>query len=90
MSDTYSHEEVLCWLAQYGTEIKVIELVASSTLFSFKSSCIYNFEMPMDALDRIVIKCQGRELTEDNKSLLEDGVSPEDVLEVILLDPKPR
>ena len=77
------------WLVKCGENLQIIELVASGTLFSFKSSSVYTFGLPDDSMERIVVKHKGRELTDEGKTLLEDGVNPGDELEVILIDQRP-
>ncbi len=77
-------DDILMWIVTYNYDTKFIELVSSATLFEFQSSVVYTFEMPEGSMENLIVKYNGRQLHDDDKTLLQLGVRPGDPLEVFL------
>jgi len=54
------------------------------SLIDFKITVKNAFNIPEESLDRILIMSNGKVLTRDHLSLLHNGLSPQDEIEVIV------
>lgn len=90
MSDNFKDEtdSILIWIVSYNNDTRIVELKASATLFELMSCVMYTFEIPHEELDNIKVKCEGRVLSGEEKTLFQLGVGLGTPLEVLLEQPQ--
>ena len=84
--DQTTSDEMLTWIVRFNTDIKVIDMPASSPLALFKQEFLLTFGQREEVIDRLEIKTEsGRTLGDDCKSLLDNGAAPGDIIQVSVL-----